>query len=220
MGSFNISVKPEIINSRVQAAETKAIDGLVAKHQLDKAEILGDGLDMSEAGHLSLDMFSKLSQNDTKITKDDLLKFADAPTADTVIREYAQNIADSIPSKVLDSASSQSGEAVSELLFQVEKKGSEIILSATRSSAGGSVKAATDATAAGVFSIINGHDTNGDNQISLGGELKGSIFASTTGDAIKLAQGDMVVTPIEALEAVLSKKGLISTADLDIKYNN
>lgn len=220
MGNFSITVKQDVVLDRVQKAQTAAIDKLSQQYKLDKGEILGDGVDIAEAPHLPFDQFMQLSGNDTKITKGDLLKFAGVETADDIIREYAQNIADSIPAKVMDSASAADGKDPNGLIkFEVIKHGPEIILKGDRAPLTNGTKVATDATASGVFSIINGKDLNADGQIAIGGELRGSAFVSTAGDAIKLAQGDMMVSPTEALQAILEKAGRVKGADIDIKYN-
>lgn len=215
MGNFSIRVKPEIIQERVNAAQTRDIDRLSAQFKLDKGEILGDGVDISEAQHLPFDAFMQLSDNDTKITKADLLKFAGTETEEDIIREYARNIAASLPARVAD-ITPRSDTQQAYLDFKVKKQGEEIIVEAERTIP----YQGTEATAAGVFSIINGRDSNQDGKISLGGELMGSAFVSTTGDALKLAQGDMFVTPTEALQAIFEKARKFAPADVEITYNN
>lgn len=214
MGNFTIRVKPEIIKERVNAAQTRDIDRLAAQFKLDKGEIFGDGVDIHEAQHLPFDAFMQLSGNDTKITKADLLKFAGTETEEDVIREYARNIAASLPARVADLTPRSDGQQAY-LDFKVKKRGEEIIVEAERTIP----HQGTEATAAGVFSIINGRDLNQDGRISLGGELMGSAFVSTAGDAIKLAQGDMFVTPTEALQAIFEKARKFAPADVEITYN-
>lgn len=219
MGQFTLRVKPEIIQERVNAAQTRDINKISDQLQLNKDEIYGDGLDIQEAGHLPYDAFMKLSGNDTTITKADILKFAGTETADDVVREYATNIANSLPAKVMES--SDSGKSVATLQFQVFKRGQDIIVSAERSPLTDAPAAKTDATAAGVFSVIAGRDLNADGQISLGGgELAQSAFVSTAGDAIKLAGDDMKVSPTEALKAILSKAGKMAPEDVEIAYQH
>ena len=220
MGQFTIRVKPEIIQDRVNTAQARDIDKLSKQFQLDKTKINGEGIDIQDAGHLPYDAFMQLSGNDTKITKADLLKFAGTPTADDVVREYAQKIADSLPAKVMDSASTPNGQdVVSSLEFKVAKRGQDIVVRAERTTLNSPIQPQTEATAAGVFSIISGRDLNADGMIAVGGELQGSVFVQTAGDAVKLAGSDMVVTPSEALNAVFDKAGKLKIADVEIQYN-
>ncbi len=216
MANFSIRVKPEVVQERVTAAQTRDIDRLAAQFQLDKGQILGDGVDLNEAEHLPFDAFMQLSGNDTKITKADLLKFAGTETEEDVIREYARNIAASLPAKIADTTPRPDSQQVGTFLeFKVKKRGEEIIVQAERSLP----HQGTEATAAGVFSIINGRDANHDGKIALGGELMGSAFVNTAGDALKLAQGDSFVTPTEALQAIFEKAQKFAPADVSISYN-
>jgi hypothetical protein len=119
----------------------------------------------------------------------------------------------------MDSASTPDGQdVVSSLEFKVAKRGQDIVVRAERTTLNSPIEPKTEATAAGVFSIINGHDLNGDNLITVGSELRGSVFVQTAGDAVKLAGGDMVVTPAEALNAIFDKAGKLKVGDLDIQY--
>jgi hypothetical protein len=216
MANFTVRVKPEIIQERVSAAQTRDLDRLAAQFKLDKGEIYGDGVDISEAQHLPFDAFMQLSDNDTKITKADLLKFAGTETEEDVVREYARNIAASLPAKIADTTPRPDNQQVGTFLeFKVKKRGEDIVIQAERSLP----HQGTEATAAGVFSIINGRDANQDGKISIGGELMGSAFVSTAGDALKLAQGDMFITPTEALQAIFEKAEKFAPADVDITYN-
>lgn len=223
MGQFTIRVKPEIIQAQVKAAETRDIDKLAQQFQLDKTQIDGDGVDINEASHLPYDAFMQLSGNDTKITKADLLKFAGTPTADDVVREYAQRVADSVPIKTMDSAGTGNGnDAVAQLEFRVGKKGQDIIIRAERTMLNSPTEPKTDPTASAVFSVIGGRDLNADGSITVGAELQGSVFVQTAGDAIKLAGSDLVVSPVEALKAIFEKAGKfgnLSPAHLDIEYS-
>lgn len=221
MGSFKITVKQDVVNQIVANAQQNDIQALTEQFQLNTEQLNGDGIDMDEATHLPLDAFAQLSQNDTKITKEDLLKFAGTPTANDVVSEYANLIAKSIPSEVMDTASMQDGELSHKVKFNdVQNNWDHILVSASRvAMVANPVQPATDATAAGVFSIISGVDANGDGQIALGSELKQSeTFVRTTGDALKIAQGDMVVTPTEALQAILDKAGKVDVSHLEIEY--
>lgn len=219
MGQFTIRVKPEIIQERVNSAQARDIDKLATQFKLDKGKLNGDGIDIQDAGHLPFDAFMQLSGNDTKITKADLLKFAGTPTSDDIVREYAQKVADSLPAKVMDSASAPNGQdVVSSLEFKVAKRGQDIVVRAERTTLNSPIQPETEATAAGVFSIISGRDLNKDGQISVGGELQGSVFVQTAGDAVKLAGSDMVVTPSEALNAIFDKAGKLKVAEVEIQY--
>jgi hypothetical protein len=215
MGNFSIRVKPEIIQERVSAAQTRDIDRLVAQFKLDKGEVFGDGVDINEAQHLPFDAFMQLSGNDTKITKADLLKFAGTETEEDIVREYARNIAASLPARIADTTPRPDSQQAF-LDFKVKKRGDEIVVQAERTIP----HQGTEATAAGVFSVINGRDGDQDGRISIGGELMGSAFVSTAGDALKLAQGDMYVTPTEALQAIFEKAKKFAPADVEITYNN
>lgn len=219
MGQFTIRVKPEIIQERVSSAQARDIDKITSQFKLDKNKLAGEGIDISDAGHLPFDAFMQLSGNDTKITKADLLKFAGTPTADDIVREYAQKVADSLPAKVMDSASVGNGQdVVSSLEFKVAKRGQDIVIRADRTTLNSPIQPETEATAAGVFSIIGGKDLNKDGQISVAGELGSSVFVQTAGDAVRLAGSDMVVTPSEALNAIFDKAGKLKTADVEIQY--
>ncbi|HEY9841831.1 MAG TPA: hypothetical protein V6D23_15320, partial [Candidatus Obscuribacterales bacterium] len=101
----------------------------------------------------------------------------------------------------------------------VAKRGQDIVVRAERTTLNSPIQPQTEATAAGVFSIISGRDLNADGMIAVGGELQGSVFVQTAGDAVKLAGSDMVVTPSEALNAVFDKAGKLKTADVEIQYN-
>lgn len=218
MGEFTIRVKPDVIQDRVNKAEIRTIDSLSQQFGLDKGEILGDGIDLKEATHLDLDTFMKLSGNDDKITKGDLLKFAGTETADDVVRQYARGIAESLPQRVMDSASADAGPA-STLAFQVVKRGYDIIVKAQRVGANGAeATATTEPSASGVFSIINGRDSNKDNKIAIAGELRMSTFVATVADALRIAEGGAQITPTQALKVILEKAGRVNNADLDVQY--
>ncbi len=214
MGQFTITVKPEIIQARVQAAQNRDIDKLSKEFQLDKAQINGDGVDMEEAAHLPYDAFMQLSGNDTKITKADLLSFARTPTEKEVVLEYARQVSNSLPAQVMES----SDDGANQLNFKVVMRGQDIVVRAERSSLSSPITSKTEATAAGVFSIIGGNDKDGDNLITVGRELQGSVFVKTAGDAIKLAGSDKVVTPVEALTAIFEKAGKLPVSDINIQY--
>lgn len=220
MGQFTIRVKPEVIQAQLTAAQNRDIDKLAGQYQLDKAQINGDGVDIHEAPHLPFDAFMQLSGNDTKISKADLLKFAGTPTEDKIVRGYAELVAASVPVKQMDSASTPGGqEAVSQLEFKVGKRGSDILLSAVRHPLSTAApEAKTDPTASAVFSVIAGRDLNADGAIAVGGELMGSVFVQTAGDAIKMAGSDMVVSPVEALKAIFEKAGKLPLSDVEIVY--
>ncbi|MGV3525353.1 MAG: hypothetical protein ACO1RX_14070 [Candidatus Sericytochromatia bacterium] len=219
MAQFSVSVKSDVLQQRVNAAQTRDIDKVSQQFQLDKTQLLGDGLDINEAGHLPFDTFMQLSGNDTKITKADVLKFAGTETAYGIVREYAQHIADSLPTKVMESIPVNGTDVVSELNFSVTHRGEEIIVKAKRNPLSAPEGAKTEATAAAVFSVIGGRDLNADGSIAIGGELQGNkAFVQTAGDAVKLAGSDMVVSPTEALTAIFEKAGKFALQDVEIKY--
>jgi hypothetical protein len=216
MANFSIRVKPEVVQERVTAAQTRDIDRLAAQFKLDKGQILGDGVDLNEAEHLPFDAFMQLSGNDTKITKADLLKFAGTETEEDVIREYARNIAASLRPKLPTPPpvpTANRSEPSWNLKLKNAVKKSSFRPSARCPHQG------TEATAAGVFSIINGRDANHDGKIALGGELMGSAFVNTAGDALKLAQGDSFVTPTEGPPSHFEKAQKFAPADVSISYN-
>ena len=214
MAQFNIRVKQEVLQQRLHNAQTASIDKVSQQFQLNKDEIHGDGLDIQEAQHLPFDQFMQLSGGDTKITKADVLKFDKTVDASQIIDQYAQEVANSLPVKQMDTATGN-GDL---LEFRVMRKGLDIVVSANRHPG---AEGAPDATASAVFSVINGRDTNGDGQIAVGGELSGSAFVNTAGDAIKLAGEDMQVSPVEALKAIFqhSEKGHLPLAEVDISYS-
>lgn len=214
MGQFTITVKPEIIQARVQAAQTRDIDKLSSEFQLDKAQINGDGVDMEEASHLPYDAFMQLSGNDTKITKGDLLSFAKTPTEKEVVLEYARQISNSLPAQVMEA----SDDGAAQLNFKVVMRGQDIVVRAERAALSSPITSKTEATAAGVFSIIGGNDKDGDGNVAVGRELAGSVFVKTAGDAIKLAGSDKVVSPVEALTAIFEKAGKLPVSDINIQY--
>lgn len=216
MAQFNIRVKQEVLQQRLHNAQTASIDKVSQQFQLNKDEIYGDGLDIQEAQHLPFDQFMQLSGNDTKITKADILKFDKTMDASQIIDQYAQEVANSLPVKQMDTASGN-GDL---LEFRVMRKGLDIVVSANRHSPDGA-EGAPDPTSSAVFSVINGRDLNGDGQIAVGGELSGSAFVNTAGDAIKLAGEDMQVSPVEALKAIFeqSEKGHLPLGEVDITYS-
>jgi hypothetical protein len=161
---------------------------------------------LNSSSYFSIRVKSEVLQQHVSATQ--LQKGTDAETEDEIIREYAQKIADSLPYKIYKIRTDIS------LQLQVKKRGSEIIIQAESDLP----YRGTEATADFVFSIINGNDANQDGKISLGGELSGSTFIQTAGDAIRLAQGDDSVTPTEALQAIFEKAGLFPTADISICY--
>jgi len=218
IGQFTIQVKPEVIQERVNAAQNRDIERLAAQFQLDKNEIYGDGVDLHEAKHLPFDTFMQLSGNDAKITKGDLLKFAGTETARDIVLEYAHQVADSLPAKVMDS-SSGGGEAAAALEFKVTVKGNDIMVRAERQPLNNAPQPPNDPTAAGVFSIIGGSDLNNDGQIAVAGELSASAFVSTVGDAIKIAGSDMMISPTEALQAIFDRAGKVPLQHVSIGYN-
>lgn len=215
MGQFTIRVSPDVIQERVTAAQTRDIDRLAQQFQLDKTQIQGDGVDLDEAAHLPFDTFMQLSGGDAKITKGDLLKFAGTETAKDIVLEYAHQVADSLPAKVMDSAS----DSAAALEFKVTVRGSDIMVRAERQPLTNEAQPPNDPTAAGVFSIIGGRDANNDGQITVAGELSASAFVNTVGDAIKIAGSDMQISPTEALKAVFERAGKVPLPHVEIDYS-
>lgn len=221
MGEFQITIKEDVLLERVAKAQMEAIDRIAQQYNLPKGELNGDGVDPEEAKHLGLDIYLKLSGGDTKITRADIVKFAGVETKEDIIKEYAQKIRDSLPAKVLDISSTPEGTpAVSTIAFEVKPKSDGITLTSNRITIGQqNGNSYVEASAAGVFSIINGKDLNKDGKISIAGELKTGEFIKTVGDALKIADGDYEITPTEALKAVLDRAGKVATSDVIITYN-
>jgi len=219
MGQFSISVKPEIVQQRVQQSQNRDITRLAQQFQLDKAQIHGNGVDMQQAPHLPFDTFMKLSGGDGNISKGDLLKFAGTETARDVINEYAHAVAASLPAQVMNT-NPPNGEHSHTLLFKVSQKGDTINIRAERNVTNLNPDPRTSATADAVFSVINGRDLDGDGFVSVAGELSSSAFVKTAGDAVRLAGDDMKVSPTEALQAILGKAAQVSLSDIQISYNN
>ncbi len=230
MGSFSINVKPEVIQTQMAAAQTRIdttreqdINEVVQNYGLDRGALDAGGIDIQQAPKtLALDMFMKLSDNDTKITKADILKFKNNTTPDVtpkdVIHAYANKVSESIQNKVMDNVPNE-GKQEMLILESVAYRPSsgEIVLTPRYATQG--TTTGRDPAAAMVFSIIGGVDKNADGMIAVGGELSQSeVFVRTTGDAIKLAGSDMMVSPEEALGAILAKAGKIAPEDLSIKY--
>jgi hypothetical protein len=71
--SFRVQVKPEV----VAKYNEEKIDRLANKHGLSKAELAGDGIDLTEADGMQLNTFKKLSAGTGKITQATLVKFDD-----------------------------------------------------------------------------------------------------------------------------------------------
>lgn len=234
MSDFTIRVKPDIIQERVNLAESQVIEKYSSQLGLDKGELHGDGVDLEEATSLPHDTFEILSGGDGNISKADIINFEKAARkqqqipltlenaldADDVVRAYAQQIANSLPSKIIDSASMPDGN-MNTIAFKVIKSGLEIKVRGERQVVNGQHNPpALDGTSAGVFSVINGRDLNQDGHISIvGGELGKSVFVQTGGDAIKLAQGDRQVSPTDALQGILNFGGRVSTTHLTISKN-
>ena len=103
-------------------------------------------------------------------------------------------------------------------LSDLKKRGDEIIIAPRYATEGTST--GRDPAAAMVFSVVGGQDKNADGMIAVGGELtQNPVFSNTVADAIKLAGSDMMVSPTEALHAVIDKAGKISAEDLEIVYH-
>lgn len=219
MASFAINVRPELVEQRVQQAQTNDINRLAQQFQLNTQEIYGDGVDMQEAPHLPLDTFMQLSGGDAKITKGDLLKFAGTPTARDIINEYAHAVASSLPAQVMNT-NPPNKDFNHTFLFKVSQQGETIHLRAERNVTQLNPEPRTAAAADAVFSVINGRDLDGDGFISVAGELSASAFVQTAGDAVRLAGDDMKVSPTEALQAILSRAGQVSLDHLQIQYKN
>ncbi len=226
-GSFSIRVKPEVIQKQVEhiqgqidAQRKSDIVEVADQYGLSKEQLDAGGVDINDApSGLALDMFMKLSDNDTKITKADILKFKgnETPdvTEDSVIYEYAQQVSESLPARQMESVGDKQEMLV---LSELKKRGDEIIVSpryATEGTATG-----RDPAAAMVFAIIGGQDKNADGMVAVGGELsQHPVFSSTIGEAVKLAGSDMMVSPTEALQAIIDKAGKVSAEDLEIVYH-
>ena len=217
MGDFTITVKPEIIKERVEKAVMRDIDKICAQHNLDKGEIMGDGLDINEAKGVSLDAFTKISGGDTKITKSDLIKFAGTEKEQDIINEYAQKIREALPPSVIDTTAGASGE-ISMISFKLKSGAGTIKIAGERGTSGKPTTTVGDPTACGVFSMINGTDKNNDGKIFVGNELQSSSYVQTTDDALKIAGDDAMISPEEALKAVLDKNGKFRTSDITIEY--
>ncbi|MBF2053288.1 MAG: hypothetical protein IGS03_07455 [Candidatus Sericytochromatia bacterium] len=219
MGSFAINVRPELVQQRVQQAQTNDINRLSQQFQLNKNEIHGDGVDMQEAPHLPLDTFMQLSGGDANISKADLLKFAGTPTDRDIVNEYAHAVASSLPAQVMNT-NPPNGDFNHTFLFKVSQQGDTIRLRAERNVSNLNPEPRTAATADAVFSVINGKDLDADGQIAVAGELSSGAFVQTAGDAVRLAGSDMKVSPTEALQAILGKAGQVPLDHLQIQYNN
>ncbi len=227
-GSFSIRVKPEVIQKQVEHAQGQVdaqrktdITEVANQYGLSKEALDAGGVDINDApAGLALDMFMKLSDNDTKITKADILKFKgnDTPdiTEDSIVYAYAQQISESLPARQMDITPGDKQEML--VLSDLKKRGDEIIVAPRYATEGTST--GRDPAAAMVFSIVGGQDKNADGMIAVGGELsQNPVFSNTIGDAIKLSGSDMMVSPTEALQAILDKAGKISAEDLEIVYH-
>lgn len=228
-GSFSIRVKPEVIQKQVQQAQGQVdaqrktdITEVANQYGLSKEQLDAGGVDINNApAGLALDMFMKLSDNDTKITKADILKFKGNATPDvtedSIVYAYAQQISESLPARQMD-ITPNGGKQEMLVLSDLKKRGDEIIVSPRYATEGTST--GRDPAAAMVFSIVGGQDKNADGMIAVGGELtQNPVFSNTIGDAIKLSGSDMMVSPTEALHAILDKAGKISAEDLEIVYH-
>lgn len=71
IGDFRIRIKPEVLTREIE----NDLDRVIKTYGLDKREVYGDGFDLHEAKGMPLDTFKMLSGGDTKISRDDILRF-------------------------------------------------------------------------------------------------------------------------------------------------
>lgn len=184
--SFRVNVKPEV----VAKYNEEKIDRLAGKHGLDKKELAGDGIDLTEADGMQLNTFKKLSAGTGKITQATLIKFDDGN--ETPAQKYATELKKTLPSSMVVKGP-LSNDASESITIQ-SKYGN---------------------TANETFTMVGGADSNKDGQLDVGSEINENDLVKTTNDAKELGGKDLKATPDEAMNFFVKKKG-VKTSDITI----
>ena len=181
--SFKVQVNPDV----VQKYNSEKVDRLANKHGLDKTELAGNGLDITEAS-LPLDTFKKLSGNTGVITKETLIKFDDGN--ETPAEKIAKEIKDVLPA----------GSSL-QVIGPKSKSDTEMFI---QSKYGDTEKQ--------TFTMVGAKDGNNDHAIDVGSEIVENDMVKTTKDAVELGGKDLKADANEAMNFFLKKKGTNTSA--------
>lgn len=188
--SFRVQVNPEI----VKKYNDDKIEKLAGKHGLDKKELAGDGIDLTEADGMQLNTFKKLSGGTGKITQATLIKFDDG--TETPAQKYAGELKKVLPSSMV--VKGPMSQDASETITVQSKYGN---------------------TANETFTMVGGTDSNKDGKLDVGSEIAENELVKTTNDAKELGGKDLQATPDEAVNFFLKKKG-VNTSEISVKMEN
>jgi hypothetical protein len=184
--SFRVQVKPEV----VAKYNEEKIDRLANKHGLSKAELAGDGIDLTEADGMQLNTFKKLSAGTGKITQATLVKFDDGN--ETPAQKIAGELKKTLPSSMV-------------VKGPLTNDASETI----------TVQSKYGNTGNETFTMVGGADSNKDGQLDVGSEINENDLVKTTNDAKELGGKDLKATPEEAVKFFMKKKG-VNTGDINV----
>lgn len=177
--SFRINVKPEV----VQKYNDEKIEKLVNKHGLNKQELGGDGIQITEADGMQLKTFHELSANTGSITKATLIKFNDG--SETPAEKVANELQRTLPNSMV--VKGPNTKDASETIFVQSKFGD---------------------TQSQTYTMVGGSDDNKDGVLDVGSEIKENDMVKTTNDAVELGGSDLKATPDEAMSFYLHKKNV------------
>lgn len=184
--NFRVQVSPEV----AQKYNTDKIDRLSEKFGLNKKELEGDGIDLTEADGMQLNTFKTLAAGTGKITKATLIKFDDG--TQTPAEQVAAELKKVLPGSMAVSAPKTKDP--SETIFVQSKYGN---------------------TADQTFTMVGGNDANKDGKLDVGSEINENEIVKTTNDAKELGGKDLQATPDEAINFFLKKKG-VNTSEISI----
>lgn len=184
--SFRVQVNPDVVK---KYNDTK-IETLSNKHGLNKAELAGDGIDITEADGMQLNTFKKLSAGTGKITQATLIKFDDGN--ETPAQKYAGELKKILPSSmtVKGPLTNDAGESIT-------------------------IQSKYGNTANETFTMVGGSDSNKDGSLDVGSEIGENDLVKTTNDATELGGKDLKATPDEAMKFFVKKKG-INTKEITV----
>lgn len=184
--SFRVQIKPEV----VAKYNEEKIERLANKHGLDKKELAGDGIDLTEADGMQLNTFKKLSANTGKITVATLVKFDDGN--ETPAQKMASELKKTLPSSMV-------------VKGPLTNDASESI----------TIQSKYGNTANETFTMVGGADANKDGSLDVGDEINENDLVKTTNDAKELGGKDLKATPEEAMNFFIKKKG-VNTGDINV----
>ncbi len=186
--NFSVKVNPEV----VKKFNDEKIDKLSGKYGLDKKELEGNGIGLTEADGMQLNTFKALSGGTGVITKATLIKFDDGNQ--TPAQKYSEELKKVLPGS---------------MVVQSPKSNEENVIN---------VQSRYGDTANQSFVMVGGNDSNKDGKLDVVTELNENELVKTTNDAKELGGKELKANPDQAMAFYLKKKG-VNTSEITVTSN-